>query len=295
MHQEMHQKAIETLADSCKNLLDNNHLVTQEAAIDLSGRIEALKFQILQQHKASPVFLRPFNALKMWVLLFKIKKLESLLKNIKKEARKNGQAVAIDKCIRGLQRKGLLLAMSKESCLEGFKHTCPELQTLGYTSAFCFRIIDRDEGTLELLVSSDSGHVSSYSFSVKEPIDIEALLQQKAPLAIPLSQLQDIAGWLHNHGAIHAPILSREAIEQKLEGLMKSCPHGAYVMHAQNKALTLSRLSPRGQIEHLIINLQKELGCYAIEGSSVAATRTQFKRRLEQMGTPVRLVINNKN
>lgn len=292
----MLKESIEKLDHTFKELLNNSDLATQEAAHDLSCRIEALKTQILQKQKESPIFLKPLATMKMWGLLFKIKKFQTLLKGIQKEATKNSQASAIDKIIRNLQRRGLLLAISKESCLEGFAATLPDLQSLGGKCAFCFRSADYDQGLLELLVFSDTGILASYSLSLKEPVDIQAFLQEKAPFGIPLSQLQDISGWLHNHGAIHAPILSREAIEQKLEGLMKSCPHGAYVLHAQNKALTVSRLNPRGQIEHLIINLQKELGCYTIEGSGndIAATRTQFKRRLEQMGTPVRLVINNK-
>lgn len=292
----MLKESIENINHTFKELLGNNLLATHEAARDLSFRIDTLKSHILQKQKESPILLRPLTTMKMLGMLLKIKKFRSLLKVIEKEAFKNAEALTIDKAIRSLQRKGLLLATTKESCLESFAATLPDLQSLGCKSAFCFRVADREKGKLELLVFSNSGELSSYSYNVKDPVDTQEFLQEKAPSGIPLGQLLDISGWLHKHGAIHAPILSREAIEQKLGKLMKSCPHGAYVMHAQNKALTLSRLSPRGQIEHLIINLQKELGCYTIEGSGsdIAATRTQFKRRLEQMGTPIRLVINNR-
>ncbi|MBS0635704.1 MAG: hypothetical protein JSR37_09600 [Verrucomicrobia bacterium] len=184
----------------------------------------------------------------------------------------------IEKIVRDLQRKGFLLPISKELTLEAFHATLPELKALGFKATFNFH---KGEKGLEFLLFSSEGECTSH------PVD-DPYFHLK-PSYIPLSQLQDISGWLHNHGAARAPLLSLETIEKKLEGLMKSCPHGAYMLHTHNKTLTLSRLSPLGTIEHMIIDLQKQIGSYSIENEGIA-TRTQFKKRLSQMGTPLRLV-----
>lgn len=287
----MFKDSIDSLKNTLKELLDNTHLATKETVGELTTKVETLKTTILQKQNESPAFVRPFIKLKT---LFKLKKFDILLKDLEAEAVKNAKTNAIDRSIRDLQKKGFVLPVSKERCLEIFTSTLSELKILGCKCAFCFIVADRTHGLLDLLVFSDTGVLSSQNVKLNDAFDLQATLQHKAPSGIPLSQLQDIAGWLHNHGAVNAPILEPKEIEQKLGKLIKSCPHGAYVLHVPNKALTLSRLSPGGKIEHLIINLQKELGLYTIEreGSEIAATRTQFKRRLEQMGTPIRLVIN---
>ncbi len=231
-----------------------------------------------------PVFNNFITTLRKW----KIFGSSSHVTLLATEALKNAKNEDFEKSIRRLQKNGLLFPINKETCLEIFLKTQGQMHALGCEYVFNFHIFNKEEQKLELLVFSADGTLAAYE--ITDHVNAEVLLQKHAPLGIPLSQLQDIAGWLHNHGAVAGPLLNREAIEKKLEGLIKSCPHGAYVLHTHNKALTLSRLCPRGRIEHLIINLQKQLGGYIIEqeGTQIAATRTQFKRRLEQMGTPVR-------
>jgi hypothetical protein len=211
-------------------------------------------------------------------LLEKLKRLLAQPKGVQPITTQTEQESHIDRMIRDLQRKGLFLPnVTKET----FEKVLPEMQAIGCSSSFIFSSVA--PGTLTLFVFGND------LTSVEVTGDPMA---QVPASAVPLNQLQEVAGWLNNHG-MHAaqPLLGREAIEKKLEGLMKSCPHGAYVLHAPDKVLTLSRLSPKGQIEHIFINLQKQLGLYTLEldGSEISATRVQFRRRLEQMGTPVRL------
>ena len=77
----MLKESIEKLDHAFKELLDNSALATHEVAHDLSCRIDALKSQILQKHKESPILLRPMATIKMWALLFKIKKFHRHSKN----------------------------------------------------------------------------------------------------------------------------------------------------------------------------------------------------------------------
>lgn len=289
---EIDQASIDTLDRKLKELFDNRSLTTLDDVEQLSRNIEKLKNDVLQKQKDKPVYLRPFAKIKMWNVFSKIRELESLLQNLKSQALRNQDQLIIDRAIRDLQKKGLLLSISKETELEAFTATLSEMKALGCHEVFTFHIANREEGALELLVFTQDAKLSCYPVDAKQHFNAEAFLQKHTPSGIPLSQLQDVSGWLQNHGSQAATFLSREAIEKKLEALMHSCPHGAYVLHAQNKALTLSRLIPSGKIEHVIIDLQKRLGCYTIEreGKDIPATRTQFKRRLEQMGTPIRLV-----
>ncbi len=196
----------------------------------------------------------------------------------------------IDKVIRGLQKQGFLLPLNDPKNYEAL------LQDLAISAAFTFHIIDREQGALELIVFYQDGKVANHAVDAKAPFDEKAFLAKHAPDAIPLSQLQDVSGWLDNHNwQTKSPLLTLDAIEKKLAKLMRSCPHGAYMLHTQNKSLTLSRLSPGGKIEHMIINLQKRLGYYSLEvdGKAVASTRSEFKKRLQQMGKPIRLVHAN--
>ncbi len=197
---------------------------------------------------------------------------------------------AIEKVIRDLQKRGFLQLMPDKHTHEPFSTV---LKALDLRSCFTFHIVDRTEGSLELHVFHQDGTLVRHPVDASCPFDHDAFLQQHAPSGIPVSQLQDVSGWLQKHNWHPAsPLLDKSAIEKKLEGLMKSCPHGAYVMHTQDKALTLSRLKPGGKIEHMIINLQKRLGSYSLEidGKDIAATRAELNKRLQQMGKPIRLV-----
>lgn len=197
---------------------------------------------------------------------------------------------AIEKVIRDLQKRGFLQLMPGQQAHEPFSAV---LKALDINSCFTFHVVDRTQGSLELHVFHQDGTLVRHAVDASCPFDHDAFLQQHAPSGIPVSQLQDVSGWLQKHNwQAASPLLDKSAIEKKLEGLMKSCPHGAYVMHTHDKTLTLSRLSPGGKIEHMIINLQKRLGSYSLEvdGKAIAATSAEFKKRLQQMGKPIRLV-----
>lgn len=282
--------SIEKLNCTIKELLTDGALATRDAVESLATGVQGLKGTISKSKREVPVFARLFASAKMWSVFYKIRIIENQLIGLQSLAIQNSNTLAIERAIRDLQKKGFLLPMSKESCVDECKKVLPELKTLGCNAVFNFRIVSQDDGQAELLVFTDKEELFCCPVSLLESGDIQRALQTYAASAIPLSQLQDVAGWLHKHGAVNAPVLGKDAIEKKLEALMKSCPHGAYVLHTQDKSLTLSRLSPRGHIEHVIINLQKKLGCYTMEvdGADVATTRVQFKRRLNQMGTPIR-------
>ncbi len=196
----------------------------------------------------------------------------------------------VEKVVRTLQKMGFILHVSKESAYDSFCHVHSAMKRLNLEASFIFTHLKKTDPQLDLLVFSQDKVLSHHIVDVTEAFDVIALLEKHAPSAIPLNQLQDIAGWLDNHGAHHASHLTREALEKKLESLIHQCPHGAYVLHPIDKALMLSRLSPKGTIEHMLIHLQKQLGCYTLEVEGTL-TRAQFKKRLQQMGTPIRLTV----
>jgi hypothetical protein len=199
---------------------------------------------------------------------------------------------AFEKTVRSLQAKGLLIPLDPQNALQAFLQHHAEMSSISAKYIYNFYIDDAALQKLSLFVFSDDQSLKIHKICYTENFNYQAFIHEHAPSGIPLSQVQDISGWLHNHGSTSPHVLNQDTLEKKLESLMKSCPHGAYVLHTSNKALTLSRLCPRGRIEHLIVNLQKQIGCYTIEqeGIETAATRTQFKRRLAQMGTPLRLI-----
>ncbi len=203
---------------------------------------------------------------------FTILKARTELQEISKKIDNKKRLDEQEKNVHALKLKGLFFQGSVEEAEAAFRRHLPQMEALGCQKAVTY-ILDPD---LKMVVFSRSG--------------IEHAADEGEPL-VSLSQLQEVAAWLDNHGVSHAPLLDLASIEKKLAALMSSCPHGAYMLHAHNKALTLSRVSPVGRVEHLPIDIQKELGCYTliIDGKEVAATRIQFKKRLEQMGTPLRL------
>ncbi len=210
------------------------------------------------------------------VNFFKIRKAKSELKALSKKIEEKKKLETLEKTIHGLKLKGLFFQGTKEEAHAAFLSCLAHVEALG-----CQRVVTYivEEELLRVVFSKEG--IITFPFDE---------LEQKEPL-VSLSQLQEIAAWLDNHGVSHAPWLDLRAIEKKLANLMRSCPHGAYMLHAHNRTLTLSRLSPAGRIEHLPIDIQKELGCYTltVDGKEIAATRIQFKKRLQQMGTPLRL------
>jgi hypothetical protein len=277
---ELNKETIEKLDRSFQELAKKSHEATVEEVQNLSLFVKNVKEQV--ENESSPYF-RFFSGLKNMGLLLKIKAFERQLETLQACALKNKERLNIQRAIWDLQKKGLILPLGLEATKEAFRANVEEMEALGCNLAFTFIINNRDEGLLDLLTYSIDGTLDCRTVSVR---DVPTL-----PVGVPLSQLQEVANWLQVHGQV--TLLSTKAIEEKLSKLMNSCPHGAYVLHTADNALTLSRLTPAGKISHLKIDLQKQLGCYTLElqGKEIAATRLEFKRRLEQSGTPVRLKV----
>jgi len=218
------------------------------------------------------------------VNFFRIRKLALELQELTKELTAKKAAELVEKTRKNLQHKGLFFQGTIAEASHAFIATLAHMRAIGCKKAFTYIF---DSG-LKLLLFSDDELLSCHAVEAVSALDA---LKTHGRL-VSLTQLQEVAGWLHNHGVAHTPLIDRASIEKKLVCLMQSCPHGAYVLHAHNATLTLSRLSPVGKVEHLLIDLQHEVGCYTMEldGVAVSATRIQFKKKLEQMGTPLRLV-----
>jgi len=272
------KETIEKLDRAFQELTEKSHEATLEEVQKLSLTVKKVKAQV--ENGANPYF-RFITGLKNLSLFRKIKTFERQLETLQAFALKNKERMKIQRAIWDLQKKGLILPMSLEETKAAFMANIHEMKSLGCTQAFTFLITNREEGLLDLLIHSVDGECKNSKVNVNEPYTL--------PSGIPLSQLQEVANWLEVHGKVH--LLGTKEIEAKLSRLMSSCPHGAYVLHTADNALTLSRLTPAGKISHLKIDLQKELGCYTLEleGKEIAATRLAFKRRLEQSGTPVRI------
>lgn len=279
---ESNKETIEKLDRSFQELARKSHEATLEEVQTLSLSVKKVKAEM--ENGASPYF-RFFSGLKNLSLMLKLNSFERQLEILQACALKNQERMKIQRAIWELQKKGLILPLSEEATKEAFVANAKELQSLGCRLAFTFLIKDREKGLLDLLTYSVDDTFESRTVSVQEKLNL--------PSGVPLSQLQEVASWLEVHGkvAYFGSTLGTKEIEEKLTKLMNSCPHGAYLLHTAENALTLSRLTPAGKISHLKIDLQKELGCYTLElqGKEIANSRLEFKRRLEQSGTPVRL------
>lgn len=275
---ESNKETIEKLDRSFQELAKKSHEATLEEVQHLSLSVKTVKAEM--ENGASPYF-RFFSGLRNLSLMLKINSFERQLETLQACALKNKERMKVQRAIWELQKKGLILPLNEEATKEAFVANEKELKSLGCKLAFTFLIKDREKGLLDLLTYSADNTFDRCTVSVQETLTL--------PAGVPLSQLQEVACWLEVHGKV--AYLGTKEIEEKLTKLMNSCPHGAYLLHTAENALTLSRLTPAGKISHLKIDLQKELGCYTLElqGKEVASTRLEFKRRLEQSGTPVRL------
>lgn len=262
---------IAKLDSDIKELLENRIAATEEAVEAIHNELNAVK----------GTFFSVRAPLKSIQNLIKFKMHEKHLKQIKLNYIANSKLKAQEKAIGDLQKRGFYLPMTKDACIEAFTKAYSHLKTLGCESVFTINHIDREKAVLQQLVFSCDGTLKS-TF-----MPLEAAYSPPAG-SLPLGQLQDVSAWLERHGM---PLVGLDAIEKRLESLIHACPHGAYVLHTHNKELTLSRVTPLGQIEHIVVNLINEPGSYTLELTSgrKLATRTQFKRRLEQMGTPIKL------
>lgn len=252
---------------------------------------------------------KELEAAKRWYHKFfgdlkKVGKMQQQLQHFLEEAKKRKVQEVINKKLWELQRKGLLSHQESEEVKKALSACAPQMQAIRCPHVFTLVVVSQKEGLLDLILFSEENErhlqysvkvFDCYAVGEKQFDTVEVLIAEIAPYAMPLSQMQEIAGLLETHstgkGTI-SHILSTRTIEQKLSSLLKSYPQGAYILHppqeeTDRNSLILSRIHQKGKIDHLKIDLEKHLGHYTI--CDERQTRVQFKRRLEQMGIPLRL------
>jgi hypothetical protein len=225
---------------------------------------------------------------------FKRKRLEEQLQNLEKQASLEKEKGTIYNALSKLKQKGFVVAQGQETSLDAFRNNLACMRALNCSKVFTFKVLNLDEGALELIVFSQDEELKSYPVSLKdEKTKPEELLQKVAPDSVSLDQLEEVTKWLSNHGDTLAPVLSTKTIEERLDALMKknACPHGAYLLHTAEKTLTLSRIDYQGKISHYKINLHLGLYTHNLDGNVVCETRTQFRKRFEGKGVPARIRI----
>lgn len=263
-----------------------------------------VKKEIEQEIFTSGPYIRHLNWIyhKVFGSLHKIDKLQRNLGEFLEEAKKGKKAVDINTRLWELKRKGLFTPLAKEEAEQALIACSHEMQAIHCPHAFTFRVKSLEEGSFELLIYTlKTKECQSYeiAYDAQELQSVEALLAKLAPYAMPLSQLQEVAGWLKVHASSQfrvSQILSTAMIEQKLAELLKVYPQGAYILHpaqeAKRNSLILSRIQQKGAIQHMTVDLEKALGHYTIcdeQGREASKTLVQFRRTLEQMGNPLRL------
>jgi hypothetical protein len=244
----------------------------------------------------------------MFVDYYKIMRIKKRLTSLRKLADIYEEARAVDKQIWRCQKKGFLSHLDLEAAKQALIAYSTLTKALKAKGAYFIHVASKVEGKLQL-VSFTGNTFSLHDISLKDALgfytignaqyeSIERVLLDYCPSMLPLSQLEEIALWLTSHGnggALFAP-LSSHIVEEKLATLMRECPSGAYVLYPnETGGLVLSRLLKQGQICHFSINLTKNPGCYTfdIAGTPYSAGRSEFKRKLEMMGTPLRIQVAN--
>ncbi len=245
------------------------------------------------------LYHRMFGAFK------RLEKIEKKLGHFLIAAEERQKQERIHKTMWELQRKGLLSYESEEQTREVLIQVAGHMKAIQCSHAFTLRVVSKEEGRLELTIFCETDRTFAFhslmcadGFCIEEKVfdSIEAVVAHVAPYAMPLVQLQEVARMLETHATdqhVICHMLSTNVIEQKLSALLKYHPQGGYIVHPTNEegrnVLMLSRIYQKGKIDHFKIDLSKHLGHYTI--CEERQTRLQFKRRLEQMGTPLRVRI----
>lgn len=199
---------------------------------------------------------------------------------------------AIYKAFIKLKTKGYVLPLGKEANLESMQSYLPHMRALNCSRVFAIKLLNLDEGALELVLFSDDEKLETFPLTLNEKV--EEVVNEKVPSdSVSVNQLEEVASWLENHGDASGPKVSMSTIEKRLNALMQrnACPHGAYVLHAAEKKLTLSRVNYKGEITHASIDFKNKHGLFThdITGQAISESRTQFKKRLSGIGQPARI------
>ncbi len=302
--------AIEQLFQACMQLQQKTSGVTQDEVEALTTKACSLERELSKKIEAQgkPI-VRLFSRLRMFSEYFKIRRLQKEIRALQSSVEKTKEQSVVERIIWQITRKGFTCALSDSEILTAFQTLEPTLEALGCEKAFVFRITSRQTGSIDFFLFEE-GCLSCHAISLTHKLgslvvgkssnrgeiydSADSLIAAHARDAICLSQLEDVSMWLKTHGVAYGmpQHLHSKAIEEKLTKLMDSCPHGAYILYPEEQGkLKLSRLLHHGGVHHFTIDLTKHPGSYtfALPGSCYSASRTEFKRKLEQMGTPVKL------
>jgi len=300
------ERFLDTLFASCAKLEKESSSVTVEEVQALSEESDAFQERSDKKmvgHKRP--YLRIFSRMRMFSEYFKIRQLRAKIERLQKIAKANKIKTAIEKSLWQLQRKSFISPMDHTVIVDVYKELFPYVRSLGNMLIFTLRICDRDSGILQFILLEETKQ-SVFKILLDDQngvtvVDhnayfdtVEQFIQAYTENAIPFSQLQDIAIWLEAHGFEKEGVfhLLSKSVEEKLSALMQSCPNGAYILYpGQKGTLQLSRLLKRGEICHMTIDLQKAKGCYTfvLPSAAYSASRSEFKKKLEQMGAPVKV------
>src|SRR5262249_25954941 len=149
-----------------QELAANSHKATLEEVQELTNELVKLKIDVEKKQNEGLPYFRFFTGMKMSGLLQKIKGFEQTLDRLHNQ-------ILFDKHIWDLQKRGLILPLSKETCQEAFVANVHEMTALGCAAAFTFTLRDRQQGALELLIYTPKGGCTSFPVSLKTPVDVD--------------------------------------------------------------------------------------------------------------------------
>jgi hypothetical protein len=257
-------------------------------------------------------FAKFFGDLSFFGDLRRVAKMERALQKLLEDTKREHKRSLINRKIWELKRKDFFAFGEKEEIIALLKSRQLELQAIRSSHAFAFTQSQEDEANGHLFIyalETDSVFMHPIIFAENYIVQNgeethqfetpEEVLTFFVPKAIPLFQLQEIGNLLKNHATADSSLISlfsMKEIEEKLSALLKNYPQGAYILHPskedEKNALMLSRIHQQGKIDHLKIDLGKNLGQYTILNEK--QTRLQFKRKLEQMGVPLQLRVQGR-
>jgi hypothetical protein len=245
--------------------------------------------------------------------LRRITKMEHALQQLIDESKRQYKASLANKKIWELKRKGFFSAGEQNELIAMLKSHCSEMNAIHSSHGFAFATNMQETHLIDLIIYTlETDKVFVHTIQLAETYLLQNEAEEKSfdtpeqlltffvAKAIPLSQLQEISLFLKSHATTETSLthlLSMQEIEEKLTTLLKNYPQGAYIIHPtkddEKNALILSRIHGQGTIDHLKIDLGKNLGQYTI--CDEKQTRLQFKRRLEQMGVPLQIRLSKPN
>lgn len=296
--------AIDQLFTRCAKLQEVTHTPTLDEVEALRIETSELEKKISKRFKGKGMpILRLFSRIRMFSEYFKILQLKRQINGLRIQAEKSKEQSIVERFVWQITRRGFTTSLDEKGIHETFLPLKNSLHAIGCSHAFTFRVVSREDGRFEFFLLGENS-CQKIALCLKKELGkitvlenderyktIDEFIASYAKDAICLNQLQDVAMWLEKHGASVCDLKSSE-IEEKLTKLMDRCPHGAYIMYPGIKGtITLSRLLHQGDVHHFTIDLKRQPGSYTfdLKGSHYSASRSEFIRKLSQMGTAVRL------